>query len=98
MEMERDEIIRRAERMQKVARERLEAIPAIEDCIAHVTICAEIGLEPVHCAIGTPREKMEAIYKNFKKRAGVRALKSKYGKDGAEAIIAKHTGRHYNLQ
>jgi hypothetical protein len=33
-----------------------------------------------------------------KRTAGVRALKSKYGKETAERIIEKHTGRKYNLK
>ncbi len=33
-----------------------------------------------------------------KRSAGAKALSAKYGKDAAEKIIAKHTGKHYSLQ
>jgi len=34
----------------------------------------------------------------YNRSAGARALSRKYGKDGAEAIIEKHTGRKVQLQ
>jgi len=33
-----------------------------------------------------------------KRRAGVKAVIRKYGRDGAERIVARHTGRHINLR
>jgi hypothetical protein len=96
--MEQAEIIRQAERMQRVASERLQAIPALDACIAHVTMCDELGCRPGDYRIGTPRETIEASVRRFKKRAGVRGLIRKYGKDAATTIIENKTGRHYNLR
>lgn len=40
----------------------------------------------------------EAKIKRNKRSAGARALSNKYGKEGAERIIAEKTGKHINLQ
>jgi hypothetical protein len=96
--MEREEIIRQAERMQRVARERLQPIPPLDDCIAHVTMCAEIGCRPGDWPLGTPRETIERKVKASKRRAGVRALARKYGTEGAERILEKKTGRHISIR
>lgn len=51
---------------------------------------------------GISREEIFTIAdnkrKSAKKRAGVRALVAKYGKEDAEKIIQKKTGRSYNLR
>lgn len=39
-----------------------------------------------------------AVATRFRKRAGLRALKKKYGREGAADIICKKTGHRYNLQ
>lgn len=92
--MEQAEIIRQAERMQRVASERLQAIPALDACIAHVTMCDELGCRPGDYRIGTPRERIERANRINKKRAGVRALERKYGHDAADRIVFEHSGRH----
>ncbi len=39
-----------------------------------------------------------AMVARYNKRAGLRALKRRYGHDGAERIVAKHAGRHISLR
>lgn len=40
----------------------------------------------------------ESKIKAAKRSAGARALSNKYGKEAAERIIEKHTGKHITLQ
>lgn len=44
------------------------------------------------------RASAEAKLKAKKRSAGARALQNKYGKEAAERIIQKHTGKHINLR
>jgi len=81
---------------------------SLEEIEAHLVMVAEVAAEvgtnlnPSKVEFGMSREevtqKAEAKLRRWKRGAGARALSAKYGKDAAERIIAKHTGRHYSLQ
>jgi hypothetical protein len=80
----------------------------IEEIAAHIGMCEEVGREYgvnvkyQHIEFGASVDDViahaEKKAKNKRKRAGVEALKAKYGKEAAERIIQKHTGHRYNLQ
>ena len=80
----------------------------VEEIAQHIEMCEEVGkeygvsLSYEKVAYGATIEDAivaaEKKAKNKRKRAGVEALKAKYGKEAAERIIQKHTGHKYNLQ
>lgn len=80
---------------------------SVDEIEAHLVMVAEVS-EATGANLdaaklwGQSREQVEAVAaqktRNNKKRAGARALVAKYGKDGAERIIERKTGRRVNLQ
>jgi len=80
----------------------------VAEIIAHLRLLDEVGdevgyyLRPEQAPFDASREQLvtiaQAKLKANKRTAGVRALKSKYGKEAAERIIEKHTGHRYNLR
>lgn len=81
---------------------------AVDEIQAHLDLVAEIGqeyklrLDPSKVEFGATREQIVAIaeakVKAQKRSAGARALSRKYGKDTAEQIIYRKTGKHVTLK
>lgn len=85
------------------------AARTVDEIEAHLRLCAEVGEEfgvTIHAEryeVGTTtREQLveaaQAITKRSNRRAGARALVAKYGKEGAQDIIYRHTGKRYSLK
>jgi hypothetical protein len=62
-------------------------------------VAQEFGfpIDPAKIEFGATREQVveiaESKAKNYRRRAGVRALQQKYGHDAARRIVKKHSGR-----
>lgn len=76
------------------------SIEQIEDHLNLVDeVSAETGYTLFHdkFPVGTSKERMvefaNSKNKQFKRRAGVRALEAKYGHEVAASIVKKHSGR-----
>lgn len=94
----------------RVARERFspESITpvmraTVEELAAHIEMVTRHGIMNWQkIEFGATEEqviaKAAAAAKAKRRGAGARALQAKYGKESAERIIAKHTGKHINLQ
>lgn len=79
----------------------------LEQVIEHYLFCQEAtagrGISPdARNWWGMTREqitaKVEALAKKHRKGAGLRALKAKLGRDGAEDYISRKAGRHITLR
>jgi hypothetical protein len=100
----------RAAKVEKAARDIVARGARFEyDVIlAHLTVVddvsAEFGfeLDPSKITVGATREQIvtiaEAKAKNYRKHAGLRALKAKLGKEGAEQYISRKAGRHISIR
>ncbi len=100
------------EQMQSVREQRERFSPesvtpvmraTVEELAAHIEMVTGHGIMNwKKIEYGTSEERVieiaGAAAKAKKRSAGARALSAKYGKDAAEKIIAKHTGKHYSLQ
>lgn len=81
---------------------------SVEEIAEHLQLVENIGNEyKVNLDAGkfafpatedVVRASADAKLKAKKRSAGARALKSKYGKENAEWIIEKKTGKHISLQ
>lgn len=77
---------------------------SVEQIEAHLNLVDEVSaefgfqLDASRFEIGTSREQLtaagDAKRKQFNRRAGVRALESKYGHEAAAKIVKKHSGRN----
>lgn len=80
----------------------------VDEIQAHLDLVDEIAqetgarLDASKIEFGTTREQIVEIAEKkaraYRRGAGARALKAKYGKDAAERIIAQKTGKHVNLK
>lgn len=80
----------------------------VDDIETHLNLVDEVSSEysitlyADKFEIGISREQIaaaaEAKIKANKRSAGARALSRKYGKQAAERIIEKHTGKHVTLK
>ncbi len=100
------------EQMQSVREQRERFSPesitpvmraTVEELAAHIEMVTGHGIVNwKKIEYGTSEERVIEIAagaaKAKKRSAGARALSAKYGKEGAERIITKHSGRHYSLQ
>lgn len=80
----------------------------VDEIEAHLILVAKIAaetganLDASKIEFGATREQIteiaEAKVRRYRRGAGARALKAKYGKEAAERIIRNKTGRSVNLQ
>lgn len=80
----------------------------VEEITAHAVRIAEFAMPhrvsldwqrfPLTVTDEELQNAIDAKIKQNKRSAGARALSNKYGKDAAEQIIARKTGKHINLQ
>lgn len=75
----------------------------VDELAAHIEMVTRHGIMNwKKIEYGTSEERVieiaTAATKAKKRGAGARALSAKYGKDAAEKIIQKHTGKHYSLK
>lgn len=80
----------------------------VEQLTGHMIVVAEVAQETganlkwQQFGLGVSREELlaaaEVNIKRNKRSAGARALSAKYGKQAAEDIIARKTGKRINLQ
>jgi len=81
---------------------------SLEDIENHLRTVGEVAeeyqvnLDPTRVQFGTSRDELvaqaEAKISRRNRSAGARALSRKYGKDAAEQIIYRKTGRRVSLQ
>lgn len=84
------------------------AYASLVDFENHIRICEDVNVQTgaqldwQRFPLGTTREQFaaesELKLRARNRGAGARALVRKYGKNGAEEIIARKTGRHYSLK